>query len=177
MIEACRSFARGELALDTGERDIALRLLADAARILRDEVDPLLETLVRLRRAQVLAASRSDEDQRAAVAELAAVLPFWRSVKAAWVLRQLREFAGERRLPLPRSSSEKERRPRADPGRLTRREREVAELVSRGLTNREIANQLSISERTAEGHLEQVRHKLALRNRALIAAWAAERRT
>ncbi len=55
---------------------------------------------------------------------------------------------------------------------LTRREREVAELVKEGLTNREIAERLVISERTAEGHVEQIRGKLGFRSRAQVAAWA-----
>lgn len=54
---------------------------------------------------------------------------------------------------------------------LTRREREVAELVARGLTNREIATRLFISERTAESHVEQIRGKLGFHTRAQIAAW------
>jgi len=37
---------------------------------------------------------------------------------------------------------------------LSRREREVAELVAHGMTNREIAERLFISERTAEGHVQ-----------------------
>ena len=43
---------------------------------------------------------------------------------------------------------------------LTRREREVAEFVARGMTNREIAVRLSLSERTVEYHVEQIRNKL-----------------
>src|SRR6266545_5468985 len=57
---------------------------------------------------------------------------------------------------------------------LTRREKEVAALVAVGLTNREIAERLVISERTAEGHVEQIRNKLGLRARAQVAVWAAE---
>jgi DNA-binding CsgD family transcriptional regulator/sugar lactone lactonase YvrE len=60
---------------------------------------------------------------------------------------------------------------------LTRREREVAELVADGLTSREIAAKLFISERTAEGHVEQIRNKLGFRSRAQIAAWVAAQAT
>src|SRR5690348_13513026 len=56
---------------------------------------------------------------------------------------------------------------------LTRREREVATLVAQGLTNREIASRLFISERTAESHVEQIRGKLGFRSRGQIAAWMA----
>lgn len=59
-------------------------------------------------------------------------------------------------------------------GGLTRREREVARLVAKGLTNREIAGGLSISERTAEYHVEQIRNKLGFRSRTQIAAWIAD---
>jgi DNA-binding CsgD family transcriptional regulator/sugar lactone lactonase YvrE len=56
---------------------------------------------------------------------------------------------------------------------LTRREREVAILVAQGLTNREIAARLFISERTAESHVEQIRAKLGFHSRGQIAAWLA----
>ena len=54
---------------------------------------------------------------------------------------------------------------------LSRREREVAHLVAEGLTNREIARRLSVSERTAEYHVEQIRNKLGFHSRRDIAAW------
>jgi DNA-binding CsgD family transcriptional regulator len=59
---------------------------------------------------------------------------------------------------------------------LTRREGEVASLVAQGLTNREIADRLFISERTAEYHVQQIRTKLDFRSRAQIAAWITEQR-
>lgn len=55
--------------------------------------------------------------------------------------------------------------------RLSRRELEIAGMVAQGLTNREIAKRLFISERTVDGHLEHVREKLAVNTRAQIAAW------
>lgn len=54
---------------------------------------------------------------------------------------------------------------------LTRRELQVAELVAAGLSNKQIAEALVISRRTAEGHVEQILTKLGFRNRAQIAAW------
>ncbi len=56
---------------------------------------------------------------------------------------------------------------------LSRREREVAQLVAKGLTNRQIADRLFISERTAEGHVERIRNKLGFNTRSQIAAWCA----
>ncbi|MGJ5895434.1 LuxR family transcriptional regulator [Streptomyces sp. V2] len=57
---------------------------------------------------------------------------------------------------------------------LTRREREVAALVARGLTNRLIAAELCLSPRTADRHVENILTKLGLRRRTQIAAWWAQ---
>jgi predicted ATPase/DNA-binding CsgD family transcriptional regulator len=57
---------------------------------------------------------------------------------------------------------------------LTRRQLQIARLVANGLTNREIADRLFISERTAEGHIEQIRNKLGFSSRVQIAAWLVE---
>jgi predicted ATPase/DNA-binding CsgD family transcriptional regulator len=54
---------------------------------------------------------------------------------------------------------------------FTRREREVIELAVRGWSNRQIANQLVISERTAEGHIHNILSKLQLDSRAQLVAW------
>ena len=53
---------------------------------------------------------------------------------------------------------------------LTRREREVAALLAQGLSNKEIADRLFISVRTAEFHVEHVRGKLGLQSRAQVAS-------
>ena len=60
----------------------------------------------------------------------------------------------------------------ADPLGLTPREREVAALVARGYTNRQVAETLVITERTAETHLERIYTKLGLHARAELAVWA-----
>ncbi|MFB9835420.1 ATP-binding protein [Actinoallomurus acaciae] len=54
---------------------------------------------------------------------------------------------------------------------LTRREREVAELVAEGLSNKEIAAALVVAQRTAEAHVEHILSKLNFTSRAQIAAW------
>jgi predicted ATPase/DNA-binding CsgD family transcriptional regulator len=58
--------------------------------------------------------------------------------------------------------------------RLTRRERQVADLVTKGLTNKEIADTLVISPRTAQGHVEHILAKLGFTSRTQIAAWIIE---
>jgi predicted ATPase/DNA-binding CsgD family transcriptional regulator len=56
-------------------------------------------------------------------------------------------------------------------GLLTHRELEIAELIAGGLSNKQMAYRLKISERTADAHLEHIRTKLDVHSRAQIAAW------
>jgi non-specific serine/threonine protein kinase len=49
--------------------------------------------------------------------------------------------------------------------------------VARGLTNRQIAKELSVSTNTANNHVARILRKLGLRSRAQIAAWVTERRS
>jgi predicted ATPase/DNA-binding CsgD family transcriptional regulator len=64
---------------------------------------------------------------------------------------------------------------REDGAPLSRREREVAELIESGLSNREIAKRLVIAKRTADGHVERILAKLGFSSRAQVAAWMARR--
>jgi non-specific serine/threonine protein kinase len=57
---------------------------------------------------------------------------------------------------------------------LSEREREVAALVARGLTNKQIADVLVIAPGTAGNHVLHILNKLGLHSRAQIAAWAVE---
>jgi pimeloyl-ACP methyl ester carboxylesterase len=75
------------------------------------------------------------------------------------VVAQVRRFLG---LPPLRT---------ALPTGLTARQTEVAALVADGLTNRQIAERLSITERSAESHVERIRLRLGFRSRAQVAAW------
>jgi len=58
--------------------------------------------------------------------------------------------------------------------RLTRREAEIAGFAARGLTNKDIAAALVISQRTVEAHIDHILGKLGFSSRAQIAAWVAE---
>src|SRR5258708_1325457 len=56
---------------------------------------------------------------------------------------------------------------------LTPRELQVARLVMAGLTDRHIAEKLSITRRTAEWHVKQILNKLGFNSRTQVAAWIA----
>src|SRR5438874_895712 len=55
--------------------------------------------------------------------------------------------------------------------KLTRRELEVAVMVAKGMSNRQIAARLVLTERTVEGHVENLLSKLHFHSRAAVAAW------
>jgi non-specific serine/threonine protein kinase len=57
---------------------------------------------------------------------------------------------------------------------LSAREKEVAILIGRGLTNRQIAEELVIAQRTAAHHVENILDKLGLTSRLQIARWVIE---
>jgi non-specific serine/threonine protein kinase len=58
--------------------------------------------------------------------------------------------------------------------RLTPRERDVAALLSAGLSNRDIGEALVITEGTAEVHVKHILSKLGFRSRSQAAVWATE---
>jgi non-specific serine/threonine protein kinase len=81
----------------------------------------------------------------------------------------LRLASGEReKAPQPKVT---QRQPQSH--LLTRREREVADLIAQGLSNRDIGARLFIGHRTVETHVENVLNKLGVDSRAEIAAWIA----
>jgi len=101
-----------------------------------------------------------------------------RAATAAWAegssmrLEDALDFAsGQRSKTLPK-------RPPVASGAtgLTRREREVADLVADGLSNKEIATSLVISLRTAETHVEHILTKLGFNSRAQITTWLTAQR-
>ena len=93
----------------------------------------------------------------------------------------LASFDAPARVPLLQSPRERAL-PRAPlsvqrllPAPLTRRESQVAALIASGSSNRQIAASLTITERTAERHVEHILAKLGLRSRTQIAVWFLER--
>jgi DNA-binding CsgD family transcriptional regulator len=135
---------------------------AERLDVVLADPDPTLPGAVlghlRTRRAQALLAmgDRSgarDELHRALDVELAR-WPGWRRDRAAALLARV-----EGGVPAPE-------------GELTAREREVAALLSEGLTNGELGRRLYISPKTVAVHVSNILTKLHLSNRAEIAAWA-----
>ena len=163
-----RAYARYQRESASPETAVALLSLAYA-------VD--LEDVLPRVRAPALVLHR-DGDRAVPVAQgraLAAGLPTARFVElrgrshlpavgdTAAVVRPIRRFLG---LPALRERSAVQ---------LPPRQAEVAALVSAGLTNREIATRLGITERSAESHVERIRLRLGFRSRAQVAAWYTAR--
>jgi pimeloyl-ACP methyl ester carboxylesterase/DNA-binding CsgD family transcriptional regulator len=88
---------------------------------------------------------------------------------AAAVVRATLEFLGVPAAPSPPGQTA------SRSGTLTARQLQVAALVAEGMTNRQIAEQLGIEERSAEGHLERIRERLGVTSRAQVAAWWGRR--
>jgi len=59
-------------------------------------------------------------------------------------------------------------------GRLTQRERELVALVAAGASNKEIADRLSIAERTVKAHLTSIFRKLGVSSRLHLAVYTLE---
>jgi DNA-binding CsgD family transcriptional regulator len=115
------------------------------------------------------ARERHDQDVAATRAELgeAAFAAAWAEGRALRLEEAVAEaMATASPVATPATAGE------AAPGPLTGREREVAGLVARGLTSRQMAAALSISPNTAERHVENILNKLGLNSRAQVAAWA-----
>jgi len=158
------ALAEGAVQLASGSVEAAERCALDAVRAADDAGDRLLAA-----RARVLAARAcATRDRRAAIDLLEEARATFECCGAALAragtVRELRRLG--RRVPAGG------KRGRGDRGAsaLSGREREVAELVSDGLTNREIAARLFLSDRTVETHLAAVLNKLDIRGRAGVAS-------
>jgi predicted ATPase/DNA-binding CsgD family transcriptional regulator/DNA-binding XRE family transcriptional regulator len=121
--------------------------------------------------------------------------PLWRPYMERWLLAPARRtlpdqgrvvawaegraMSGEQALTYARTVVKPPVRERPGPasgsvGRLSPREHEVAVLIARGWTNRQIAQQLVLSERTVETHVTAILGKLGWTSRAQIATWIGE---
>lgn len=101
--------------------------------------------------------------------------------QAAWAegrgmsMEQAIEYALSEEMHTPPFFLAAERSPADEQPDLTGREREVASLVARGLTNRQIAQELVQSEHTVITHVRNILKKLNLRSRTQLTLWVIER--
>jgi ATP/maltotriose-dependent transcriptional regulator MalT len=165
VVEARARLAEAHVALAAGRAGEA----AEPARLALAAFGrlgmPLHVGEARLALARALVATSPDVARDEARTALAAFreLGASRAMDAAGgVLRELGEATGAR----PRS-----------PGELTRREREVLELVARGMSNAQIAQTLVITEKTAGHHVSHILSKLGVSNRTEAAAVAQGEQT
>ena len=78
----------------------------------------------------------------------------------------MRAFISARESPVKRESRDRK------PGELSRREREIAGLISQGFRNKELAEKLFISEQTVKNHLHNIFDKLGVSDRLELALYA-----
>jgi non-specific serine/threonine protein kinase len=125
--------------------------LFGAAAVLREPVGDFGSATLAAARTSALEAIRAQLGQR----EFAAVLA------------EGHNLSFDQACSLARTTDVAER----SPGSLSAREHEVAQLVARGLSNREIAETLVLTERTVESHLTHIFGKLDLRSRSQLTVW------
>ncbi len=152
---ATAAHARGEVALAGGDAAAAAAALAHAARAWQELEAPYPAARARVGVAQ---ACRALGDEEAAALELEAARSAFAQLGAAPDLARVAALAGRRR---------------ADAGHgLTRRELQVLRLVAMGKTNRGIATELCLSEKTIDRHVSNIFAKLGVASRAAAAAYA-----
>ncbi|MDT3445340.1 AAA family ATPase [Pseudofrankia sp. BMG5.37] len=165
----------GSARLPLGLAAACLGRLDDAVRHLRAAVEiheragvPPQVATARYQLARVLGRRRrpGDRDEGAALARSAEALA------ARLGMRPLRRWCQELVESLAQGGSGRGKGLAAG-SPLTPREREIAVLVSQGLTSRQIAAATHISERTAENHVQHILGKLGFTSRSQIAAWVA----
>jgi non-specific serine/threonine protein kinase len=149
-----------------GEPTRAARLFGAAAAV-RERSGATSLPLWRAEHERNLAATRARLGEEAFAAA-------WASGRSLTVEEAIEEALREA-APVPEAANPPEAAsapPATDP--LSPREREVVALIAQGLTNRQIAEQLVISEWTADTHVRHILTKLGFRSRAQVATWATE---
>jgi DNA-binding CsgD family transcriptional regulator len=154
LVRAVSARAEGAVRLASGDAHGALAPLRDALAIWQELEAPYEGARAR---ALVGLACRQLGDAEGARMELTSAAQVFRELGATPSLASLDVL---------------DERPPAPPGGLTSREIEVLQLVARGKTNRAIARELAISEKTVARHLSNIFTKLDLPSRTAAAAYA-----
>lgn len=167
------SLLRGELLAELDRDDDAIRTLEQArAEAAAQDAGPLLWKAdaalghLHRRNRRRIEARRAFDSARANADDLAAKIPD--DELRARFLAELDALIPS--APAPSAA----RRAKAQFGGLTRREREVAELIAQGKSNKMIARALGIGERTVEGYVASALSRLGFGSRTQLAAWAVE---
>jgi LuxR family transcriptional regulator, maltose regulon positive regulatory protein len=159
---AMAAAAAGAAAAGGGDVERACAAYDEAAELFGRAGAPYQRAYARLELARLLV--RADRRHRARDEAEAALAAFRELGAARAAAAAAAEFLGEL-----------DRRPRRPAG-LTARELEVLGLLAQGLTNREIAERLVVSDHTVHRHVANILRKLGLPTRAAAAAWAARQR-
>jgi len=158
----------GEAALAMGNALAAAGNVSGAGAAIEEglrAVAPIEQVLIKGALHLALARLLADSDAPVAITEARAALAIYERLDApeAEVCATLLRRLGAKVSYSPR--------PAADPlAPLSRREREVVDLIGQGLTNSQISEKLFISPKTAEHHVSNILGKLALRSRFEVAA-------
>jgi DNA-binding NarL/FixJ family response regulator len=153
LLEAMVARSEGEVLLAEGNEREALRTLRRAFELWQELDAPFEAARVRVAIARALRALGDDET---AELELRAARRVFEDLGAAPALAELDRLAG------------------VTPHGLSPRELEVLRHLAGGRTNRDIAEELGISERTVDRHVSNLYTKLDVSTRAAATAWAYE---
>ncbi|HEY2077496.1 MAG TPA: LuxR C-terminal-related transcriptional regulator [Streptosporangiaceae bacterium] len=162
------------LAVVQGDDLTAVRL-EGASDVLRDTVGPVRAVSAQGRLDGLL----SSAHQRLGPTRTAGLRAEGRRLSTHEAIRYALSSAGSAsQHPEPANGSSKSAAaPLMPMSALTARERQVATLITRGLSNRAIAAELVISPATAARHVANILGKLGLSSRAQVAAWTADGRS
>lgn len=163
MLRAIADQTRGAVRLAGGDAKAALGPLREALAAWQELDAPYEAARVRM---LVAAACHELNDRDRAELECDAARAVFDALGAASALARLEEFLGD-----PTDSGRSSAVNGRD-GTITDREREVLQLVAVGHTNKSIAAELAISEKTVERHLGNIFTKLDVSNRAAATAHA-----
>ncbi len=159
-LRAAVDLVEGLLMIASGDHERARRLLEDAVDRFERSGAPFEAAQARIELATSLVAlGRNDAAEREARAALNSLTALGAEGEARRASRLLAVSVGDSAAGTPLSE-------------VTRRERQVLRLVAEGLTNRQIAGRLGISEHTVHRHVTNILRKLDLPSRTAAAAQA-----